>query len=240
MTEKKYPTPHIAATPEDFGKTVLMPGDPMRSEFIAKNFLENARMVNNVRGVAGYTGEYKGKKVSVMASGMGVPSMGIYSHELFNYFDVESIIRVGTAGAIQEKLHVRDVILAMGASTTSSFVSQFDLPGTFCATADFGLLKKAEEISQKIGMNTHVGTVLTADTFYDDDPEIYKKWKKMGVLAIEMETAALYTNAARFGKKALTVCTVSDHIVNKEYLSAEERRSSFTDMIEIALETAEA
>ena len=235
---KNYPTPHINAQPSDFAKTVLMPGDPLRSQLIAKTFLENAKLVNNVRGIQGYTGEYKGKKVSVMASGMGMPSMGIYSYELFNFFDVDNIIRVGSAGAIQENIHVRDIVLGIGASTNSNYFNTFDLPGSFSATANYAMLEEAVECAKEMNLTAHVGTLLSTDTFYDEIPDIYKKWKNVGVLAIEMEAAALYINAAKAGKNALAICTVSDHIINKEVLSAEERQNSFTEMIELSLETA--
>lgn len=239
-----YPTPHINATPDDFGKTVLMPGDPLRSKFIAENFLENARLVNNVRGVQGYTGTYNGTKVSVMASGMGMPAIGIYSYELFNFFGVENIIRVGSAGGISDKVKVRDLILAMGACTNSDYVRNFGLPGTFCATASYPLLKSAAENAEKNKFSYAVGNVLSSDTFYNDEaylPESMKstpQWAKMGVLAVEMEAAALYMNAARAGKNALAILTVSDHLITGEALSAEDRQNTFTDMMKLALDVA--
>lgn len=233
-----YPTPHIDAKPEDFAKTVLMPGDPLRAKFIAENFLENPVLVNNVRGVQGYTGTYKGVKVSVMASGMGMPSMGIYSYELFNFFEVENIIRIGSTGAIQENIKVRDIVLAMGACTNSAYASQYELNGSFAPTADYGLLRTAADIAEKQKLNYHVGNVLTSDTFYSDDTDANEKWHRMGVLAVEMETAALYMNAARSGKKALAIFTVSDHILTGEATTAEERQNTFTQMMELALETA--
>lgn len=235
---KNYPTPHINATPNDFAKTVIMPGDPNRSEFIAKNFLTNAKLINDVRGVKGYTGEYQNKKVSVMASGMGMPSMGIYSYELFNFFGVENIIRAGSAGAISEDVMVKDIILGMGASTNSAYFNQFGIPGTFCATSDFNILKNAKEIADELNINTHVGTLLSSDFFYDDDPQIYKKWKALGVLGIEMEAASLYINAKKANKKALAMCTVSDQIVTGERLTSKEREENLTQMIELALKTA--
>lgn len=239
-----YPTPHINASPEDFGKTVLMPGDPLRSKFIAENFLENARLVNNVRGVQGYTGKYNGVEVSVMASGMGMPAIGIYSYELFNFFGVENIIRVGSAGGISDKVKVRDLILAMGACTNSDYVRNFGLPGTFSATASFPLLKSAVENAEKNNFSYEVGSVLSSDTFYNDEaylPEDMKstpQWAKMGVLAIEMEAAALYMNAARAGKNALAILTVSDHLITGEALSADDRQNTFTDMMKLALDVA--
>ena len=240
-----YPTPHIKATPEQFGKTVLMPGDPNRSRFIAENFLKDAVLVNNVRGVQGYTGFYKDVPVSVMASGMGMPSIGIYSHELFNAFDVDNIIRVGSAGSIQKDVKVMDVIIGMGACTDSNFGMQFRLPGTFAPLADFGLLSKCVEKAKALNMdNYHVGNVLSSDLFYEDNLNLpgymqsVELWGKMGVLAFEMESAALYMNAARYGKHALAIFTVSNHILTGEDLTPEQRETSFTDMINLALETA--
>ena len=238
MSESNYPTAHINALPEDFAKTVLMPGDPKRSRFIAENFLDNAKLVNDVRGVGGYTGFYRGKRVSVMASGMGVPSMGIYSYELFNFFGIENIIRVGTAGAINKDVHVRDIVLAMGACTNSNYCSQFELNGSFAPLANFELLSKAAEICKNRRFAFHVGNVITSDTFYSAQKDMNEKWAGMGVLAVEMETAALYVNAARAKKNALALFTVSDSLVTGEQTSADERQSSFTDMIELALETA--
>ena len=236
----KYPTPHINATPEDFGKTVLMPGDPLRSKFIAENFLENAKLVNNVRGVQGYTGEYGGVKVSVMASGMGMPSIGIYSYELFNFFGVENIIRIGSAGAMQENIKVRDIVIGQGACTNSNFVSQFGLSGAFAPIADYKLLNAAVANCERLGARYHVGNILSSDTFYSDDNAATPAWMKMGVMAVEMEAAALYMNAARAGKRALAICTISDHILTGELTTAEERQNSFTEMMKVALETAVA
>ncbi len=233
-----YPTPHINASPEDFAKTVLMPGDPLRSKFIAENFLDDAKLVNNVRGVQGYTGKYEGKPVTVMASGMGMPSIGIYSYELYNFFGVENIIRIGSTGSINEDVKVRDIVFALGASTNSNYARQFELPGVFAPIADFGLLKKAVDNAETLGASYHVGNVLSSDTFYDAQDDANDKWIKMGVLCIEMETAALYMNAAKAHKKALGMFTVSDHILTGEALSAEERQTSFRQMMEIALKTA--
>ncbi|MBQ8164732.1 MAG: purine-nucleoside phosphorylase [Clostridia bacterium] len=238
MESKNYPTPHINAKPEDFAKTVLMPGDPLRAKFIAETYLEDARLVNNVRGVQGYTGMYKGVKVSVMASGMGMPSMGIYSYELFNFFGVENIIRVGSAGSINMNVNIRDVVLAMGACTNSAYSKQFGLPGDFSAIADYKMLQTAVEVSKEMGVRWHVGNIVSSDTFYSDDTSANDKWSKMGVMAVEMEAAALYMNAARAGKRALAVCTISDHIYKNEATTSEERQTSFTQMMEIALETA--
>lgn len=232
------PTPHIAAKKGDFAQTVLMPGDPLRAKFIAENFLDKTRLVNNLRGVQGYTGYYKNKRVSVMASGMGQPSIGIYSYELFNFYDVENIIRVGSCGCFDKDLHVRDLILAMGACTNGNYAAQYNLPGTFCPIADFGLLKKAASECEKKTLNYKVGNVLSSDMFYDD-ADSGMLWTKMGVLGVEMEAAALYMNAARAGKKALAVLSVSDSFVHKEEnLSGDEREKSFTDMMKVALEIA--
>jgi purine nucleoside phosphorylase len=232
------PTPHIAAKKGDFAQTVLMPGDPLRAKFIAENFLDKTRLVNNLRGIQGYTGYYKNKRVSVMASGMGQPSIGIYSYELFNFYDVENIIRVGSCGCFDKDLHVRDLILAMGACTNGNYAAQYNLPGTFCPIADFGLLKKAASECEKKTLNYKVGNVLSSDMFYDD-ADSGMLWTKMGVLGVEMEAAALYMNAARAGKKALAVLSVSDSFVHKEEnLSGDEREKSFTDMMKVALEIA--
>lgn len=238
MSNKPYPTPHINAKPEDFAKTVLMPGDPKRSEFIAKTFLENPVLVNDVRGVHGYTGTYKGTPVSVMASGMGMPSIGIYSYELFNFFDVDNIIRVGSAGSLQPNIHIRDVVFGQGACLNGNFADQYHLPGQMTPIADYTLLKTAIEQAEKLGVRYHVGNLLSSDTFYNDDPADGMKWAKMGVMAVEMEAAALYLNAARAGKKGLALCTISDSLVTHELTTAEERQNSFTQMMEIALDTA--
>ena len=237
-------TPHIAANKGDFADTVLMPGDPYRSQLIAENFLIDARLVNDVRGVKGYTGLYKGRKISVMASGMGMPSIGIYSYELFNFFGVEKIIRVGSAGSYRKDVKLRDIVLGQAACTDSAFVRQFGLPGDFAPIADFGLLTTAVSEANKLGLSYHVGNILSSDRFYGDGEGLpdWKQpvalWSKMGVLAVEMEAAALYMNAARAGKRALCICTVSDSLVTGEATTAEERQNSFTDMIKLALETA--
>lgn len=235
-----YPTPHIAAVPEDLARTVLMPGDPLRSKYIAENFLTDAKLINNIRGIQGYTGTYEGTRVTVMASGMGMPSIGIYSYELYNFYGVENIMRIGSAGSIHMDVNVRDIVMAMGTSTNSNYVRQFQVPGTYAPIADYGMLKQAIAEAEKIGAAYHVGNVLSSDTFYDDQEDANDYWQKMGVLCIEMETAALYMNAARAGKHALGIFTISDHILKKEALSAEERQTSFTQMMEIALRTAVA
>ncbi len=233
------PTPHISAKKEDFAKTVLMPGDPQRSRFIAENYLDNAVLVNDIRGVQGYTGYYKGKRVSVMASGMGQPAIGIYSYELFNFYDVSSIIRVGSCGSFQPDLHIHDIVLAMGACTDSSYAAQYKMNGTFAPIADFSLLQKAAAECERIGARYKVGNIYSTDVFYNDT-ETGIEWSKLGVLGVEMESAALYCNAARAGKKALCICTVSDSFITPELnISADERRTSFTKMIEVALATAE-
>ncbi|MBQ5793991.1 MAG: purine-nucleoside phosphorylase [Clostridia bacterium] len=238
MSNKPYPTPHINASPEDFAKTVLMPGDPKRSEFIAKNFLDNPVLVNDVRGVHGYTGTYKGTPVSVMASGMGMPAIGIYSYELFNFFDVDNIIRVGSAGSLQPHIHVRDVVFGQGACFQGGFAQQYHLPGEIAPIADYTLLKTAIAQAEKQGVHYHVGNILSSDMFYNDDPTDTMKWAKMGVMAVEMEAAALYMNAARAGKRGLCICTISDSLVTHEVTTAEERQNTFTQMMEIALDTA--
>ena len=231
------PTPHINAKPGDFAETVLMPGDPLRAKFIVETFLENAVLVNNVRGVQGYTGNYHGKRVSVMASGMGMPSIGIYSYELFNFFGVENIIRIGSAGAISPALKLRDIVIGMSASYNSIYADQFGLPGTYAPTASYPLLKKATDAADALGIPVTVGNILSNDLFYDDARSTLA-WQKMGVLAVEMESAALYMNAARAGKNALCICTVSDSLVTHEECSAEERQSTFTQMMRLALEIA--
>lgn len=239
-----YPTPHIHATPGDFAKTVLMPGDPLRAKFIAENFLTDRKLVNNVRGVQGYTGLYEGTRVSVMASGMGMPSIGIYANELYNVFGVENIIRVGSAGGMNKEVRVRDIVLGMGACTNSNFAHQYRLPGTFAPVCSYPLLSACVELAQEMKLPFHVGNLLSSDTFYNDEaglPENERSaalWGKMGVLAVEMEAAALYMTAARSGKNALCICTVSDHLLTGESTSAEERQNSFTDMMTLALKTA--
>ena len=232
------PTPHITAKAGDFAETVLMPGDPLRSEFIAKHYLEDPVLVNGVRGVHGYTGRWHGRRVSVMASGMGQPAIGIYSYELFNFYGVEQIIRVGSCGSFHPDLHARDLLLAMGACTNGNYAMQYRLPGTFCPIADFGLLRRAVETCESMGLRYMVGNIFSSDTFYDD-ANSGMEWAKMGVLGVEMESAALYCNAARAGKKALCIGTVSDSFVHpEENTTAEERQTSFTQMMEVALSLA--
>ena len=231
------PTPHISAKKGDFAETVLMPGDPLRAKFIAENFLTDAVLVNNVRGVQGYTGYYNGKRVSVMASGMGIPSIGIYSYELYNFYGVENIIRIGSAGAMQKNVKVRSLVFGQGACTNSNYAHQFGMPGTIAPIASYELLEKAVAKAKELGYDYTVGNILSSDTFYDDGAGS-AVWSKMGVLAVEMESAALYLNAARAGKKALCICTISDHLITGEVLSAEERQTSFREMMKLALEIA--
>ena len=232
------PTPHNAAGEGEIAKTVLMPGDPLRAKFIADTYLQDVVCFNKVRNMLGYTGTYKGKRVSVMGSGMGMPSIGIYSYELFHFYEVDSIIRIGTAGGISDNVKLRDVLIGMGASTNSNYAAQYKLPGTFAPIADFDLLRKAVLAAEKLNIKTVVGNVLSSDTFYGDDKDANDLWRKMNVLAVEMEAAALYMNAARAGKKALCILTISDHIYTGEALSAEDRQSTFQDMMKIALEIA--
>ena len=238
MSNNLTPTPHIKAAPTDFAKTVLMPGDPLRAKFVAETYLENARLVNNVRGIQGYTGTYKGVPVSVMASGMGIPSIGIYSYELYNFFGVENIIRIGSAGGLADDVALRDVIIGMGACTDSGFQNQYGLGGSFAPIASYELLRRAVNEAEAIGVRYHVGNLFSTDVFYNANPELNKKWKGMGILGVEMEAAALYMNAAAAGKRALAICTVSDHILRGESLDSDARQSTFTDMMTIALNVA--
>ena len=231
-------TPHNTAQPGDFAETVLMPGDPNRSRFIAENFLENPVLVNAVRGVNGYTGTWHGKRVSVMASGMGMPAIGIYSYELFNLYGVRRIIRVGSAGAISRDLKIKSIVIGMAASYQSDFMSQYRLPGVYAPCASFPLLLAAYEKAKELKLDCHVGPIISGDCFYTDVPQ--EGWEKMGVLAGEMEAAALYATAARAGREALCICTISDIIggPNEQRSTPEERERSFTDMIRLALEIA--
>lgn len=232
-------TPHNTAVPGDFARTVLMPGDPLRAKMIAEMYLTEPRLVNDVRGIQGYTGTYRGTPLSVMASGMGMPSMGIYAYELFHVYEVENIIRIGSAGAISGRLRLRDVVAAQGVCTDSNFAHQFCLPGTFSPIADFHLLETAVKTARGRGIEMPVGNLLSSDVFYDA-ADSNLQWRRMGVLAVEMETAALYMTAAYLGRRALALCSISDHLVTGEALSAEDRQNTFSTMIEIALETAAA
>ena len=227
------PTPHIGAQYGDIAETVIMAGDPLRVKLMAEKFLDNTFQFNNVRGMLGYTGLYKGKRVSVMGHGMGMPSIGIYSYELYNFYDVKTIIRVGSAGSINNDLHIGDLAIAMGACTNSNYASQFELPGTFAPIADFGLVRAAAESCERFGYNYMVGNVFTSDVFYSENAH-NDKWISMGVLAVEMEIAALYMNAARSGNRALGICTISDHILTGEVTTAEERQNKFTQMMDVA------
>lgn len=231
-------TPHNAAKKGDFARTVLLPGDPLRAKFIAETFLEDVVQVTSIRNMFGYTGYYKGKKVSVMGSGMGMPSLGIYAHELYTEYDVENIIRVGSCGAYSPDCKLFDVIIAQGSCTNSAWAEQYDLKGTFSAIASFDLLKNAYLTAEKLGIKTHVGNVLSSDIFYNDHPEVWKNWARMGCLGVEMETYALYCIAASLNKKALTILTVSDSFITPEITTPEQREKSFCDMMRIALEIA--
>lgn len=231
-------TPHNDAKKGDIAKTVLMPGDPLRAKFIAENYMEDVTCFNTVRNMLGFTGTYKGKKLSVMGSGMGMPSIGIYSYELFSMYDVDNIIRIGSAGGISDDVKVHDIVIGMGASTNSNYAAQYKLPGTFAPLADFELLRRAVATAERENIKVVVGNMLSSDTFYTDSASDNDLWKKMNVLAVEMESAALYMNAARLGKKALGIFTISDHLYTGESLSAKERQESFRDMMKIALEMA--
>ncbi|MEG0178599.1 MAG: purine-nucleoside phosphorylase [Oscillospiraceae bacterium] len=232
------PTPHNAAKLGDIAKTVLMPGDPLRAKFIAETFLTNVTQYNSVRGMFGFTGEYNGKRVSVQGSGMGIPSIGIYSYELYNFYDVDNIIRVGTAGTLTKTLDIGDLAIGMGACTNSNYTQQFNLPGTYAPIASYPLMKKAIDAAEKLGIHYGVGNVLSSDTFYDDRPDFLERWSKMGVLAVEMEAAALYMNAVRAEKNALCILTISDSPFAGKVTTAEEREKTFTNMMKVALELA--
>ena len=232
------PTPHISAEPGQIAPLMMMPGDPKRAARIASEYLDDVELVSDVRGIGCWTGTYQGTPMSVMASGMGIPSIGIYSWELYNFYDVDNIIRVGSAGALADDLKLMDVVAGAGACTDSNFAHQFGLNGTFAPIADYTLLSQAVAAAAANGVTLHVGNVLSADNFYDDGSDGPDQWKKMGVLAIEMEAAGLYMNAARAGKRALGLFTISDHIYRAEELTSEQRQNSFVQMITIALDTA--
>jgi purine-nucleoside phosphorylase len=232
------PTPHNGARLGEIAKTVLMPGDPLRAKFIAENYLDNVKCFNTVRNMLGFTGTYRGRPVSVMGGGMGIPSVGIYTYELYHFYDVDQIIRIGSAGGIAENVNLRDVVVAMGACTNSNYAAQYHLPGTFAPVADYGLLSRAVKAAEELKIPAKVGNVLSSDTFYDDDENALCQWKKMGVMAVEMEAAALYMNAARAGKSALCLLTISDCPLTGEALPAEERQTGFTQMMKIALSLA--
>jgi purine-nucleoside phosphorylase len=232
------PTPHINAKEGDFAKTVLMPGDPLRAKYIAETYLKDCRQVTDVRNMLGFTGTYQGKEISVMGGGMGMPSIGIYSHELFNFYGVDNIIRIGSAGSMSPKCHVRDVVIAEGACTNSSWQNQYHLNGNFAPIASWELLSKAVRAADAQNKHYVVGNVLSSDPFYDADPNANEPWKNMGVLCVEMEAAALYMEAARSKKNALAILTISDDTLTGEALSSEERQVSFHEMMEIALDLA--
>lgn len=232
------PTPHNAAAKGQIAKTVLMPGDPLRAQFVAQTYLEDVEQFNSVRGMLGYTGAYQGTRVSVMGSGMGMPSIGIYSYELFNFYDVDAIIRIGTAGGLAPDVQLRDLVMGMGACTDSNYAAQFHMPGTLVPLADFGLLRRAVEVAEQLGFDYKVGSVLSSDVFYNDDETVNERWARMGVLAVEMESVALYLNALRAKKRALTLLTVSDLPLTGASLPAKERQTSFTQMMEVALGVA--
>ena len=229
----KTPTPHIGAKLGDIAETVIMAGDPLRVKFMADNFLDNPVQFNNVRGMLGFTGFYKGKRVSVMGHGMGMPSIGIYTYELYNFYGVKTIIRVGSAGSIQHDFHVGDLVIAMGACTNSNYACQYELPGSFAPIADFSLVREAVETCERLGYRYKVGNVFSSDVFYHENAH-NDKWINMGVLAVEMEIAGLYMNAARSGNRALGICTISDHILTGEETTAEERQTTFTHMMDVA------
>jgi purine-nucleoside phosphorylase len=229
------PTPHIGAKFGEIAKTVIMAGDPLRAKFMAEKYLDNPVQYNNVRGMLGFTGTYKGKNVSVQGHGMGIPSIGIYTYELFNFYDVDVIIRVGSAGAIDKSLKIQDLVIALGACTNSNYAAQYQLPGTFAPIADFELAQCAADEAKRLGFSYRVGNVYSSDTFYDANPNSLLSWQKMGVLAVEMEAPALYMNAARAGKKALCICTISDCPFTGEATSPEQRQTGFTNMMEVAL-----
>ncbi|MDO5496511.1 MAG: purine-nucleoside phosphorylase [Alistipes sp.] len=232
----KVPTPHIGAKEGEIAEKVIMAGDPLRAKFMAETFLENPVLYNSVRGMLGYTGTYKGKRVSVQGHGMGIPSIGIYTYELFNFYGVKSIIRTGSAGAFHPDLKLGDVVIGMGSCTDSNYGAQYNLPGTFAPIADFELVRKAAAKAEELGVSYKVGNLLASDVFYGDNADSWKAWQKMGVLAVEMEATALYMNAARSGNKALAICTISDSLVTGEACSAEQRQTSFTNMMEIAFD----
>ncbi len=231
--ENKTPTPHIEAKFGEIAETVIMAGDPLRAKLMAERFLENPVQYNNVRGMLGFTGTYKGKRVSVQGHGMGIPSIGIYTYELYNFYGVKTIIRVGSAGAMHPDLHIGDLVIAMGACTNSNYAAQYRLPGTFAPIADFDLTRRAVEAAEKFGFRYKVGNVYSSDIFYDEYSGL-AAWQKMGVLAVEMEAPALYMNAARSGNKALCICTISDSLVTGEATTAEQRQTGFTNMMEVA------
>jgi purine nucleoside phosphorylase len=231
-------TPHNKAEAGDIAKVVLMPGDPLRAKYIAETYLTEVKCFNSVRNMLGFTGKYKGKELSVMGGGMGIPSISIYSYELYKFYDVDTIIRIGSAGALQEDIELKDIVMAQGACTDSRFAYQYELPGTFAPIADFSLLEKAVAEARALEIPFKVGNVVSSDIFYNAFPDVAKKWADMGALCLEMEAAALYMNAAKLKKKALAILSISDHIIKGTELSAEERQTGFSNMMEIALRMA--
>lgn len=230
-------TPHINQTAE-ISETILLPGDPLRAKFISENFLKDPVQFNSVRGALGYTGTYNGKKISVMGTGMGMPSIGIYSYELINNFGVKNLIRIGSCGALSKELSLYDIVYGMSASTDSNFAKQYQLPGTFAPTCSYNLLEKAKKIADEKNISVHIGSILSTDVFYSDFKDVHNLWAKMGILAVEMEAASLYMNSSRFGANALCILTVSDHIITGEEISAEKRKKTFIKMMEIAINMA--
>lgn len=238
MSTEKVPTPHIGARQGEIAPTMLMPGDPLRAKFIAETYLSGAVCVNTVRNMLAFTGDYQGKRITVMGGGMGMPSVGLYTYELFHFYDVQQIIRIGTAGTLSDRAQLRDVVIGVGASTDSNYASQYGLPGVFAPIADFDLARAAAEAGERLGIRTAAGNILSTDVFYSDNPEALERWRNMGIIAVEMEAAALYLNAARAGRRALCLLTISDAPLRGEALSAEERQTSFHDMMRLALEIA--
>lgn len=229
-------TAHNKAKKGEIAETILLPGDPLRAKFIAENYLENVKQFNSVRNMLGYTGKYKGKEVSVMGTGMGIPSIAIYTYELIHFYGVKNLIRIGSCGSYQEDVKIHDLVIGMASCTDSNYGEQFNLPGTYAAVASFELLEKAKNIADEKGYKVHVGNIMSSDTFYNANPDVWKQWAEMGVLGVEMESYALYLNAAKAGVNALTILTVSDSLVSKEEISPEARQTSFTNMMEVALE----
>lgn len=239
MSEQKVPTPHIGAKQGEIAETILLPGDPLRAKYIAEHFLTDVKQFNTTRNMFGYTGTYNGKRVSVMGTGMGCPSMGIYSYELIHFYGCKNLIRIGTAGALQEEVKIRDMVFGMGACTTSNYVKQFHIPGDYSCICSYELLERAVQAAKDRGIHYHVGNILSSDMFYTPQlPDVGTSWDKMGILAVEMEAAALYSNAAAAGVRALCILTISDSIVTGEATTAEERQTSFTKMMEVALDLA--
>jgi purine-nucleoside phosphorylase len=238
MSIKESPSACIAADESSIAKVVLFPGDPLRAKTVAETYFENPVLFNSVRNMFGYTGTYHGKRISVMGSGMGIPSATLYAHELFHFYGVEAIIRIGSAGGVAEDVHLRDLIVAMTASTNSHFADQYGFPGQLTPQSDYDMLKTAVAAAERIGVNARVGQVFTADMFYNANEKAGEMYRRFGVLALEMETAGIYWEAMASGKRALSLLSISDHIFTGEGLTAAERQDSFREMMEVALETA--